>query len=76
MKMISLLLALLIVGYLVMQQITKPETESATVSNSPTELVPPKVPQRTQDVPKFDQDINQFMDDAKEKRDKDLEQMQ
>lgn len=76
MKMISLLLALLIVGYLVLQQINKPATESSTAGNSPTELAPPKVPQRTQDVPKFEQDINQFMDDAKAKRDKDLEQMQ
>ena len=74
MKLISMLLALLIIGYLILQQIDKPAATDAVEQTSKDSLEPPKVPTRQQDVQKFDQDINKFMDESKERMDRQLEQ--
>ncbi len=68
MRMILLLLALLIVGLLVYQQlgglpersIEPPEGEAASQA--------PRVPQHPQDLPAFERDMQQFMQDSAEER--------
>lgn len=74
MKLISMLLALLIIGYLILQQIYNPAATDAGEQTSYDSLEPPKVPTRPQDVQKFDQDINQFVNDSKDRMDQQLEQ--
>jgi len=74
MKLMSMLLTLLIVGYLVLQQIKPPAPEVTTAQESQDEIEPPKVPTRPQDLPKFDHDMNTFMEESKEKLDRQLEQ--
>ena len=74
MKLISMLLALLIVGYLVLQQVNKPAATDAVDAASHAEAEPPKVPTQPQDVQAFKQDINQFMHDSKARRDEQMGQ--
>jgi hypothetical protein len=63
MRLIILLIALLVVGLLVSQQISN-ETEPAVegiVENSNHDV--PKVPVKPQDVQQFERDMNKFMED-------------
>ena len=68
MRMILLLLALLIVGLLVYQQLGGPPDRSIEVPDGGAASQAPRVPQRPQDLPAFEQDMQQFMQDSAEER--------
>jgi len=75
MRLILVLIALLVVGLLVKHQLTDqpaPVTEIPAI-DAPQ---PPAVPTRPQDVPGFDKDMNQFMDDAEARQKQQIEQAQ
>lgn len=73
MKIISLLIALLMVGWLVYGQlnvIAPPPAASDDVSGAPP------VPATPQQLQQFDQDINQFVTDSAAERARQIEQNQ
>jgi len=74
MKFISLIIALLIVGFLVKKQLdsSSSSTESQDIINNEN-ILAPKVPTAPKDVRKFEKDINEFMLDA-DKRAKEVEE--
>lgn len=63
MKLILLLAVLLVVGLLVTQQLNKDEGASAEQALEMEDSDPPKVPTNPEDVPKFEKDMNKFMED-------------
>lgn len=69
MKLISLLIALLIIGGLIYKQLgnsaSKQEQEIQALSES---VDAPKVPTKPQDVNKFDSQMNDFMNQENKKR--------
>lgn len=69
MRLIMLLLALAVAALLVYRQLSQPLTPQAPVV---VEGVP-AVPQRPQDLPRFEQELNQFVDEAAAKRMRELE---
>jgi len=75
MKFISLLIALLIIGFLVKKQLdsssSNPEYE-AMINNE--NLTARKVPTAPKDVQKFEKDINEFMLNAADQRKKEMEE--
>jgi hypothetical protein len=68
MRMIVILLALLIVGLLVYQQLGGLPDRSIDPAGSETGTEVPRVPQRAQDLPAFEQQMQQFMQDSAEER--------
>ena len=68
MRMIVILLALLIVGLLVYQQLGGLPDRSIDPEDSETGTEVPRVPQRAQDLPAFEQQMQQFMQDSAEER--------
>lgn len=75
MKLISLLIALVIVGFLVKTQLdsSSSNAEYDEITNN-TNIEVPKVPTAPKDVQKFEKDMNQFMDDAADKRAKEIDE--
>lgn len=74
MKFISLLIALLIIGFLVKKQLDSSSSNTeyeAIISHE--NITVPKVPTAPKDVQKFEQDINKFMLDAADQRAQALE---
>jgi len=73
MKLISLLIALLIVGFLVKKQLDSSSSNTEYDNLISTEnITVPKVPSAPKDVQKFEKDINEFMLDASEQRAKEV----
>lgn len=69
MKLIVLLAAVLIVGLLFLQQLDKePSPPENVVGNNPAAPEAPRVPTNPEELKTFENDINQFMDDAAKKR--------
>lgn len=68
MRSIVVLLALLIVGLLVYQQLGGLPGRSVEPVDSETGPEIPRVPQRPQDLPAFEQQMQQFMQDSAEER--------
>jgi len=75
MKFISLLIALLIIGFLVKKQLdsSSSNTEYEEIIGNKTITVP-KVPTAPKDVQKFEKDINKFMLEATDQREKEMEE--
>jgi len=74
MKLILLLVALLVVGLLVTQQLNKGEDASAEQAAETGTDEPPKVPTNPADVPKFEQDMSKFMEDEAARQAERMEQ--
>lgn len=72
MRLIMLLLALAVAALLIYRQLSQPVTPQAPVV---VEGLPqtPAIPQRPQDLPRFEQELNQFVDEAAAKRMRELE---
>lgn len=68
MRMIVILLALLVVGLLVYQQLGGLPDRSIDPVGGETGPEVPRVPQRPQDLPAFEQQMQQFMQDSAEER--------
>ena len=68
MRMIVILLALLIVGLLVYQQLGGLPSRTIDPVDDETGPEVPRVPQRPQDLPAFEQQKHQFMQDSAEER--------
>ncbi len=69
MKMISMLLALLLVGYLAQQQLASTSANSALQDTLSKEGISvPKVPTSLNDVKRFEVDMNKLMQDAADKK--------
>lgn len=69
MKLIVLLAAVLIVGLLFLQQLdNEPSPPENVVDNNPAAPEAPRVPTNPEELKTFENDINQFMDDAAKKR--------
>jgi hypothetical protein len=68
MRMILILLALLIVGLLVHQQLGGLPDRSLEPPGGDAAAEVPRVPQRPQDLPAFEQQMQQFMQDSAEER--------
>lgn len=68
MRMILILLSLLIVGLLVYQQIGGLPDRSIDLPTGEAAVEIPRVPQRPQDLPAFEQQMQQFMHDSAEER--------
>lgn len=67
MKFISLLIASLIVGFLLYQQLGP--SKNLEMPNTPTpDITKPKIPTAPKEVQKFKQDMNQYMDELSDKR--------
>lgn len=62
MKLILVLAALLIVGLLVTQQLNKGEEAGIEQDTAMEAGDPPEVPTNPGDVPKFEEDMNKFME--------------
>lgn len=76
MRMILLLAALLIVGLLVYRQLdTGVSTPPADLEAEQGQLQAPRVPTNPEDLPSFERDMNQFMDDAAAKQADQIEQL-
>lgn len=77
MRLISLLLGLVILAYFISKQLAsnKPESE-ITQTLDQQEISTPRVPTTPQDVKKFEANMNDFMQDAAEKRAKALEKIE
>ncbi|MCK5354687.1 MAG: hypothetical protein KAJ63_06180 [Methyloprofundus sp.] len=75
MKLISLLIALLLTGLLVKQQLdsSSSNTEVEEVVNSEG-ITTPKIPTSSKDIRKFEDDMNNFMQDTADKRAEKLEE--
>ncbi|MFT7184904.1 MAG: hypothetical protein ACI84K_000271 [Pseudohongiellaceae bacterium] len=75
MKFISLLLALLIVGFLVKKQLNSsaPSSEINDIVNE-VDLLVPEVPTAPKNIQKFEEDINEFMSDAADQRKREVEE--
>ena len=74
MKLISLLISLLLVGFLVMQQLNSSSSVDKSIGGLDTESVDiPKVPTSLQGVSKFEKDINSYIQDNADKRAQELE---
>lgn len=73
MRMIFLLVALLIIALLLTRQIGGPPApEPATTSLQANP--PPKVPTRPQDVQRFGEDMDKFVQDSAERRKKQIDE--
>lgn len=69
MKLIVLLAAVLIVGLLFLQQLdNEPSPPENAVGNNSAAPEAPRVPTNPEELKTFENDINQFMDDAAKKR--------
>ena len=68
MRMIVILLALLMVGLLVYQQLDGLPDRSIDPPGGEAGAEVPRVPQRPQDLPAFEQQMQQFMQDSAEER--------
>lgn len=73
MKLISLLIALLIIGLLIKGQLNSSSTAQQDIINDGN-IAAPKIPTAPQDVKKFEQDINAFMLDTADQRAKQIDQ--
>ena len=74
MRLVSLLIALLIIGLLVKKQIDSNSSNTKyddILSNE--NITTPTVPSASKDVQKFEKDINKLMLDAEEQRAKEVE---
>jgi hypothetical protein len=75
MKFISLLIALVIIGVLVKTQLNSNSSNAVPEDLRGNEDVSvPKVPTAPKDVPKFEQDINEFIDNSADKRAKEMDE--
>ena len=74
MKMIGLLLALLVVGWLLYEQLALMAPAPPAVSHDENPL--PHVPTTPQQLDAFDQDINQFVTESAAERARQIEQNQ
>lgn len=68
MRLIVILLALLIVGLLAYQQLGGLPDRSIEPVGGEADAQVPRVPQRPQDLPVFEQQMQQFMQDSAEER--------
>lgn len=68
MRLIMMLLALAVMGLLVARQLKSPSAEVSPAVVEGASPGVPSVPQRPQDLPRFEQDIQRFVDDAAKKR--------
>ncbi|MCG9697397.1 hypothetical protein [Shewanella sp. Isolate11] len=78
MRMIGMLLALLIIGMLIYKQLgqgTQLSQQAAEINEASTGNVP-KVPVNPNEIEQFDKDMNQFMKEEAEKREKALKEAQ
>lgn len=73
MKMIGLLLALLVVGWLVYGQLNLSAPSAIVTDENDTT---PRVPTTPQQLEQFDQDINQFVIDSAAERTRQIEENQ
>lgn len=69
MKLLSLLMALLIIVFIINIQLTPSASTTARQGGiDDNTITAPKVPSAAKDIKTFEQDINQFMLDAAEQR--------
>lgn len=74
MRLIIILLALMATGFLVMQTLRAPDHPTAEPRPDTSGGTVPRVPQRPQDLPRFEQEINQFVDQASRDRLRDADE--
>jgi len=75
MKLISLLVALLLIGLLIAKQL-KPNSSSNDIENilGSEKFTTPKVPTSPQELQAFENDINKLIQDSADKRARELEE--
>jgi hypothetical protein len=76
MRLILMLAALLIVGLLVYRQIGEIPDRSMDVPAAGSGPEVPRVPQRPQDLPVFEEQMQQFMQDTGEQRRRQLDALE
>ena len=76
MRLILLLLALLIVGWLVYQQLAGVPERAVETPAGAAGVEVPRVPQRPEDLPAFEQQMQQFMHDSTEERRRQLDALE
>lgn len=75
MRMIFLLAALLIVGLLIYRQLDTPAPDGdSDMDEGRGEMQVPRVPTNPEDLPSFEQDINEFMEESAAQRLNQMEQ--
>lgn len=74
MRLIGLLIALAIIGLLIVRQLEQPAVDDMAHPADTTTPQPPRVPQRAEDVPAFERELEQFTDDARELQQQRLDQ--
>lgn len=72
MRLILTLVAVLIIGLLVAKQLQSPASVDVAPAAANNEL--PSVPTRPQDVPQFEQDINNYINQAAEEQARKIEE--
>ncbi|AFU99513.1 hypothetical protein M5M_11680 [Simiduia agarivorans SA1 = DSM 21679] len=68
MRMVSMLVAMLIVGFLVYKQSSKSSDLLAEPGGEHSTVAPPKVPTTPSELQSYDTKMNQYMTDEMEKR--------
>lgn len=74
MRLIFLLLALLIIGMLIYNQLGKKEVLDPNAISTESKVEAPKIPTSPKDLQKFKKDMNQYMKDVSENRAKEMEE--
>ncbi|MFO8003412.1 hypothetical protein [Thioalkalivibrio sp.] len=76
MRLILMLAALLIVGLLLYRQIGEVPDRALDVPAADSGAEVPRVPQRPQDLPVFEEQMHEFMQDAGEQRRRQLDALE
>ena len=71
MKFISLIITILIIGFIVKKQMNSSTVTKDAINNG-NDFTTPKIPTAPEDVQKFREDINELMQNTKDKRDEEI----
>ena len=73
MKFISLIITVLIIGFIVKKQMNSNTVNKDAISHDSISV--PKVPATPENVQKFKKDMNQFMKNSADKRDEEIDKL-
>ena len=73
MKFISLIITILIIGFIVKKQLNSNIVNKDAINQN--NIGVPKVPTAPEDVHKFKEDINKFMENTEDKRDEEIDKL-
>lgn len=75
MRVITLLITILIIGFLVKQKLGSDSSSTDEKVSSPNNTTIPQVPTTPQDIGKFKNDLNKFIHEKNEQRIKDISEL-